>query len=98
MSTPYYIPEDRVPIPPRDAEVFTTACDYCIVACGYKVYRWPVGKEGTETDNAYGRRYPFELDRGGWVSPNQHNVVSAGGTPHHVVVVPDADADVVNVG
>jgi len=46
MSTPYYIPEDRVPLPPPDAEVFTTCCDYCIVACGYKVYRWPIGKEG----------------------------------------------------
>ncbi len=42
MSTPYYIPETNVPLPPKSAEVITTACDYCIVACGYKVYRWPV--------------------------------------------------------
>ena len=42
MSTPYYIPETNVPLPPKNAEVITTACDYCIVACGYKVYRWPV--------------------------------------------------------
>ena len=39
-------PSDRVPLPPPEADVLTTACDYCIVACGYKVYRWPVGKEG----------------------------------------------------
>ncbi|MEN8217261.1 MAG: hypothetical protein ABFS56_13010 [Pseudomonadota bacterium] len=38
---------NRVPLPPPNAEIFTTACDYCIVACGYKVYRWPVGsREG----------------------------------------------------
>ncbi|MEE8453284.1 MAG: hypothetical protein V3R90_00725, partial [Limibaculum sp.] len=42
MSTPYYIPETDVPLPPKDADVLSTACDYCIVACGYKVYRWPV--------------------------------------------------------
>ena len=42
MSTPYYIPENDIPLPPKDAEVISTACDYCIVACGYKVYRWPV--------------------------------------------------------
>jgi hypothetical protein len=46
MATPYYIPEDRIPLPPKDADVLTTACDYCVVGCGYKVYRWPVGKEG----------------------------------------------------
>ena len=37
---------DYVPLPPPDAEVLTTACSYCIVACSYKVYRWPVGTEG----------------------------------------------------
>jgi len=45
-NKPYYVPASRVPLPPKDAEVFTTCCDYCIVACGYKVYRWPVGREG----------------------------------------------------
>ncbi|MBI4512212.1 MAG: arsenate reductase (azurin) large subunit [Deltaproteobacteria bacterium] len=95
---PFFVPGDSVPIPPKDAEVFTTACDYCIVACGYKVYRWPVGKDGTPEDNAYGRKYPFAVDKGGWVSPNQHNVVEASGQKLNVVVVPDADSTVVNVG
>src|SRR3972149_904222 len=44
--TPYYLPEDRIPLPPADAKVTTTACDYCIVGCGYKVYTWPLGREG----------------------------------------------------
>ena len=48
MATPDYIPETNVPLPPKDAEVLSTACDYCIVACGLKVYRWPVagGRNG----------------------------------------------------
>ena len=43
MTTNYYLPEDVSVLPPKHAEVLTTCCDYCIVACGYKVYRWPVG-------------------------------------------------------
>ncbi len=38
--------KDRIPIPPKDAQKFTTVCQYCNVGCGYYVYRWPVGKEG----------------------------------------------------
>ncbi len=49
-----------VPLPPPDAEVLTTACSYCIVACSYKVYRWPVGREGgTQADqNVFGVDFP----------------------------------------
>lgn len=99
MATPYYLPEDRVPLPPRDAEVFTTCCDYCVVACGYKVYRWPVGKEGggKARDNALKADFPVRPLSGQWISPNQHNVVLANGKPHHVVIVPDKDIQAVNL-
>ncbi|HBO83499.1 MAG TPA: arsenate reductase (azurin) large subunit [Deltaproteobacteria bacterium] len=98
MATPYYIPEDRVPLPPPNAEVFTTACDYCIVACGYKVYRWPVGKEGGQkaNENAFKKNFPVG-PLGRWVSPNQHNIVIANGKPHHVIVVPDESTEAVNL-
>ena len=89
-----------VPIPPADAEVFTTACDYCVVACGYKVYRWPVGKSGgTQSDqNALAMDYPIRMMSGKWISPNQHNIVSVNGEPHHVAIIADSDSKVVNVG
>ncbi len=91
---------DSVPLPPKDADVLTTCCDYCIVACGYKIYRWPVGKEGgvAASENAFGKNLPIALDKGGWVAPNMHNIVSHEGEPHHVVVTPDAEATVVNKG
>ncbi|HEA69247.1 MAG TPA: arsenate reductase (azurin) large subunit [Desulfobacterales bacterium] len=91
---------DTVPIPPKDADVLTTCCDYCIVGCGYKIYRWPLGKRGgiKANRNAFGKDLPIELDKGGWVAPNMHNVVSYKGKPHHVVVAPDADIKVVNKG
>ncbi len=94
-----YQPKDRVPLPPPDAKVHTTACDYCIVGCGYKVYTWPLGQEGgpRPEENALGASFPGSI-LGSWISPNQHNVVSVDGVPHHVVVVPDSEAQVVNKG
>ena len=99
MSTPYYIPETDVPLPPKDADVLSTACDYCIVACGYKVYRWPVigGRNGgpKASENAFGADFPVEV-LGPWVAPNQHNIVLHNGEPHHVVIIPDKEAEFVN--
>lgn len=94
------IPEDKVPLPPPDAKVFPTACDYCIVGCGYKVYRWPVGQEGGPKahENAFGVNYPTAILSGKWPTPNQHNIVFADGRPHHIIVIPDGDIPVVNKG
>jgi anaerobic selenocysteine-containing dehydrogenase len=36
----------RVPIPPPNAERYTTMCQFCNVGCGYDVYVWPAGEEG----------------------------------------------------
>ncbi len=93
-----YQPLDSVPIPPPDAKVVTTVCDYCIVGCGYKAYTWPVGKDGgTEpSQNALGVRYPLPMLTGAWASPTQHNHIVIDGKKHNVVVVSDPDATVVN--
>ena len=99
MTTPYYIPETNVPLPPKGADVITTACDYCIVACGYKVYRWPVagGNDGgpEAENNAFDEDFPVST-LGPWVAPNQHNIVMHEGNPHHVVIIPDKDTEAVN--
>jgi arsenite oxidase large subunit len=90
MSTKYYLPEDKTPLPPKNADVLTTACDYCIVACGYKVYRWPVGQPGggmKASDNAFGVDFPAGPLQA-WVAPTQHNVVMHNGRPHNVVIIP----------
>lgn len=98
MATPYYVPETNVPLPPKGADVISTACDYCIVGCGYKVYRWPVTAKsgGPEAhSNAFDEDFPV-APLGSWVAPNQHNIVLHRGRPHHVVIVPDKDAEHVN--
>ena len=89
----------KIPLPPKDAEVFTTACDYCIVACGYKVYRWSIAQPlGTAKNNALNEHYPTSMLSGKWISSNQHNIVSHNGEPHYVAVIPDGDSTVVNKG
>ncbi len=100
ISKPHYMPEDKVPLPPTDAEIFTTVCDYCVTGCGYKVYRWPVGKEGgpTADQNAYGADFPVSIMAGVWASPNQHNIVSVNGKPHHVTVIADNENQGPNLG
>ena len=99
MSTPYYVPDESIPLPPAEAEVISTACDYCVVACGYKVYRWPVrgGNRGgpLADQNAFGEDFPVS-PLGPWVAPNQHNIVLHNGEPHHVVIIPDKDTEFVN--
>ena len=99
MATPYYIPESNVPLPPKGADVISTACDYCIVACGYKVYRWPVNAQNggpNAEENAFDAEFPVEA-LGPWVAPNQHNIVLHNGQPHHVVIIPDKDTKHVNI-
>lgn len=90
------IPVDRVPIPPAHAKVFPTACEYCIVGCGYKAYVWPLDEAGGSqaTENALHADFPVGAVSGKWVSPNMHNIVSRNGKPHHVVVLPDGEAAV----
>ncbi len=89
---------NAVPLPPPDARVVNTVCDYCIVGCSQKAVVWPVGEQGGEdaTANAYGVDFPVEQLTGQWVSPNQHNFCLVDGQRHHVVVHPDDTATLVN--
>ncbi|MDP6473670.1 MAG: arsenate reductase (azurin) large subunit [Alphaproteobacteria bacterium] len=99
-STPFYQPEDQIPLPPKDADVLTTCCDYCVMACGYKVYRWPTDAPsgGPKKDqNALKRNYPLGPLQGGWVGPNQFTQAVYNGKLYNIAVVADPDADVVNV-
>ena len=97
------LPPERfagVVLPPVNAKVVPTACDYCVVGCAYKAYIWPVGTEGgpTASENALRTDFPVGALTGKWISPNMQNIVTIRGEPHHVLVIPDGDATVVNVG
>lgn len=99
MSTNYYLPEDYAPLPPKNAEVLTTCCEYCIVACGYKVYRWPTQTPDggiKASENAFDIDFP-SAPLQDWVAPAQHNVVMHNGMPHNVIITPDKDIEAVNL-
>lgn len=71
------------------------------MACGYKVYRWPVGsRDGgpKKNQNALNRDYPLGPMQGGWVGPNQYTQATYNGRLYNLAVLPDPDAKVVNVG
>ncbi len=100
-STPFFQPEDRIPLPPKNAEVLTTCCDYCVMACGYKVYRWPAtAPDGgpKKSQNALNRNYPLLPLQGGWVGPNQFTQATYNGKLYNIAVVADPDAKHVNPG
>ncbi len=90
-----------VPIPPKGAEVFTSACQHCIVGCGYKIYKWPVNVASggpKAAENALGVDFPVGAMSGGWISPSFHTVTrEKDGRDYNVVVIPDKDC-VVNRG
>ena len=87
-------------IPPPNARFQTTVCAYCIVGCGYKVYTWPttdpMGGESA-SDNGLGVDLPAKPG-GPWISPEMVNTVPIDGVDHHIVVIPDWEATVVNIG
>ena len=87
-----------VPIPPADAVVHTTCCEYCPVACGYKVFTWPLGEDGGvgAEENAIGVDLPVAPLSGRWISETMHNVVRVDGELQNVVILPDPDMEVVN--
>jgi len=101
VPPPEYKPAEKVPLPPADARVHTTVCDYCAVGCGYKAYVWP--KDGGDGEakaskNAFDVNFPTKPLSGYWVTPNQHTTVLVDGKPHHAVVIADPNATVVNRG
>ena len=83
----------RVPIPPRSAQRFNTVCQFCIVGCGYRVYKWPLARSGgpAPEDNALGLDLRKQQPAmGTWISPNMHSVVTdRDGSRHHIAIVPD---------
>ena len=89
-----------VPLPPVHADVSVICCEYCPVACGYKVYKWPAGTEGgrAANENALGVDFPTGTLSGRWLSQNMHTVIEEDGQAVNVIIIPDADSEVVNVG
>ena len=88
----------QTPIPPRDAERFSTVCQFCIVGCGYKVLKWPEGADGGPApgDNAFGLDLGEQQPPlGTWIAPAMHSVITErDGKRYNVAIIPDDDCQV----
>jgi arsenite oxidase large subunit len=85
-----FLGQKELPVPPKNAKVHTSACQYCNVGCGYKIYTWPVKNTPNGTSPPAG---PL----GDWVSPTFVTRGSVDGKDSYIAVVPDKDC-VVNKG
>ena len=55
--------KDRVALPPVGAQKTNMTCHFCIVGCGYHVYKWEEGQEGGRAakQNALGLDFTKQL-------------------------------------
>ncbi len=92
---------DRIVLPPVNAKKTNMSCHFCIVGCGYHVYKWPEAQEGGKAphQNALGLDFRKQLPPFSTiVSPTQQAVVTdKNGTRHNILIVPDKEC-VVNQG
>ncbi len=90
---------DRLPIPALNAEVKNVTCEFCIVGCGYKSYKWPFGTEGTLKNNAFGIDLSNQQGTyGQWCSERMYNTITdKNGKKYNLMVIPDQNC-VVNTG
>jgi len=92
--------KDRIPLPPVNAEKTNLCCHFCIVGCGYHVYKWPVGSEGgrAPSENALGKDFRVQQPPlSGAMTPAMVNVVEEGGRKYNIMIQPDKEC-VVNKG
>jgi arsenite oxidase large subunit len=93
--------KDRVALPPVSAKRSNMTCHFCIVGCGYHVYKWPENDEGgrAPNQNALGLDFRKQLPPlATTMTTAMTNVVAdAGGKRFNIMVVPDK-ACVVNHG
>jgi arsenite oxidase large subunit len=89
-----FLGRQDLPVPPASAKVHTSACQYCNVGCGYKIYTWPVANT-PRSANANGP-YPKQ-PLAEWFSPAMVTRALVDGKDSYVAVIPDKDC-IVNKG
>ncbi len=94
-ALPVQLAQSQIPIPPANAQTFTTACQYCNVACGYIVKVWPVGDSAPQGGGQW-PKMPMDAN-GGWPSPAHFQKTIVNGVDSYVWIQPDKDC-VVNRG
>jgi arsenite oxidase large subunit len=89
---------DRIALPPTDAQKTNMVCHFCIVGCGYHVYKWPENREGGRApeDNALGFDFRGQLPPLAiTMTPAMTNVITDDdGRRYNVMIIPDKECTV----
>lgn len=92
---------DRIALPPVTAQKTNMVCHFCIVGCGYHVYKWPENEEGGRAphQNALGLDFRKQLPAfATTLTPAMTNAITdRDGRRYNIMIVPDKDC-VVNQG
>ncbi|MET3375450.1 arsenite oxidase large subunit [Variovorax boronicumulans] len=92
---------DRIALPTKDAQKTNMTCHFCIVGCGYHVYKWDASREGGRApgDNALGMDFRKQLPPMAiTMTPAMTNTITdRTGKRWNIMVVPDKEC-VVNSG
>jgi arsenite oxidase large subunit len=90
--------KDRVALPPKSAQKTNLTCHFCIVGCGYHVYKWPENQEGgrAPNENALGLDFTKQLPpMAVTMTPAMANVITdADGKRYNIMILPDKDCSV----
>lgn len=90
--------KDRLILPPKDAKRTNLTCHFCIVGCGYHVYKWPQGKEGGATpgQNALGLDFRKQLPTGAttFTPVMQNSIKDHDGKRYRIAILPDKSCPV----
>jgi arsenite oxidase large subunit len=90
--------KDRVALPPVNAQKTNLTCHFCIVGCGYHVYKWPENTEGgrAPNQNALGLDFRKQLPPLAVVmTPAMQNTVTdQDGKRYNIMILPDKNCSV----
>lgn len=93
--------KDRIALPPVGAQRTNMTCHFCIVGCGYHVYKWPENEEGgrAPAENALGLDFRKQLPPlAATMTTAMTNVITdPDGRRYNIMIVPDRQC-VVNQG
>ena len=90
--------QDRVALPPVNAQRTNLTCHFCIVGCGYHVYKWDADVEGGRAphQNALGLDFRKQLPPlTAIMTPAMTNVIKdKDGRRYNIMIVPDKGCSV----
>ena len=90
--------QDRVAHPPVSAKKSNLVFHFCIVGCGYHVYKWPENQEGgrAPNQNALGLDFRKQLPPlAVTMTPTRTDVITDhDGKRHNIMILPDKNCSV----